>query len=160
MKVRTVVTTCATLFVGLVVGLTMCFAAAANPAIGTWKLNEAKSKLTPGFPKNLTVKYEVVGDQINATVDGVDGMGKPTHNEWTGKFDGKDYPVTGDPTSDMRSYKVVDDHTVALTVKKGGKVTITGTIVTSADGKTRTLTAGGTDSMGMKVEGVSVYDKQ
>jgi len=154
MKVRTVVTTCATLFVGLVVGLTMCFAAAANPAIGTWKLNEAKSKLTPGFPKNLTVKYEVVGDQIKATVDGVDGMGKPTHNEWTGKFDGKDYPVTGDPTSDMRSYKVVDDHTV------GGKVTITGTIVTSADGKTRTLTAGGTDSMGMKVEGVSVYDKQ
>ena len=59
----------------------------------------------PESPKNLTVTYEAVGDNIKATVDGVDGQGKPTHNEWTGKFDGKDYPVTGDPTSDTRSYQ-------------------------------------------------------
>lgn len=151
---------CATLAVGLVVGLTMCFAAASNPSLGTWKLNEAKSKTAPGLPKNLTVKYEAVGDQIKTTVDGVDGKGKPTHNEWTGKFDGKDYPVTGDPTSDMRSYKMVDEHTLDLVVKKGGKVTVTGKIVTSADGKTRTLTVSGVDSMGKAVEGISVYDKQ
>ncbi len=154
MKLRTVVLT----FLMLCVGLTMCFA--ANPSLGTWKLNEAKSKMSSGFPKNLTVKYEAVGDNIKATVDGVDGQGKPTHNEWTGKFDGKDYPVTGDPTSDARSYKMIDDHTMELTVKKGGKVTITAKIVVSADGKTRTLTAGGMDSMGMKVESTSVYDKQ
>ena len=84
----------------------------------------------------------------------------PPHNEWTGKFDGKDYPVTGDPTSDARSYKQVNDRTLELTVKKGGKVTITGKIVISADGKSRTLTASGKDSMGMKVESTSVYDKQ
>jgi hypothetical protein len=139
--------------------LTLCFAA-ANPNLGTWKLNEAKSKANPGLPKNLTVTYEAVGDNIKATVDGVDGQGKPTHNEWTGKFDGKDYPVTGDPTSDARSYKSINDRTLELTVKKGGKVTITGKIVISADGKVRTLTASGKDSMGMKVESTSVYDKQ
>jgi hypothetical protein len=61
----------------------------------------------------------------------VDGQGKPTHSEWTGKFDGKDYPVTGDPTSDARAYKQVDDHTLGLTVKKDGKVTITGKIAPS-----------------------------
>jgi hypothetical protein len=145
-------------FLMLFAGLTMCFA--ANPNLGTWKLNEAKSKMGAGLPKNLTVRYEAVGDNIKATVDGVDGQGNPTHNEWTGKFDGKDYPVTGDPTSDARSYKAINDHTLELTVKKGGKVTISGKIVISADGKTRTLTATGTDSMGMKVEGASVYDKQ
>ena len=137
----------------------MCFAA-ANPTLGTWKLSEAKSKIGAGMPKNLTVVYEAAGDDIKGTIDGVDGMGKPTHNEWTGKFDGKDYPVTGDPTSDTRAIKQIDDHHFELTVKKGGKVTMTGKAVISADGKTRTVTVSGTDAMGKKVEGTSVYDKQ
>jgi hypothetical protein len=154
MKARTTVLTLLTLFVGM----TMCFA--ANPNLGTWKLNEAKSKLSPGLPKNLTVVYEAVGDNIKATVDGVDGQGKPTHNEWTGKFDGKDYPVTGDPTSDARSYKTIDDRTLELTVKKDGKVTMTGRIVIAADGKSRTLTVSGTDAAGKKIKSTSVSDKQ
>ena len=154
MKAKTVVLTILTVFVGL----TLCLAANSN--LGTWKLNETKSKLSAGLPKNLKVVYEAVGDKIKATVDGVDGQGKPTHNEWTGKFDGKDYPVAGDPTSDARSYKTIDEHTLELTVKKDGKVTITGQIVTSADGKSRTLTASGRDSSGKKVQSTSVYDKQ
>jgi hypothetical protein len=142
----------------LFVGLTMCVA--QNPNMGTWKLNDAKSKIPAGTSKNLMVKYEAAGNSVKATVDGIDGQGKPTHSVWTGKFDGKDYPVTGDPTSDMRSIKQIDDHHLELTVKQGGKVTITGTIVLSPDGKSRTLTASGMDSMGMKMESVSVYDKQ
>jgi hypothetical protein len=133
---------------------------ASNPFIGTWKLNEAKSKISPGSPKNTTVVYEVAGDQIKITVDGVDGEGKSTHNEWTGKFDGKDYPVTGDPTSDSRSIKTIDDHTLELTVKKDGKVTVSGKNVVSADGKTRTINTSGSDSKGNKVKNTSVFDKQ
>ena len=92
--------------------LALCFFAAAlcfadDPQMGTWKLNEAKSKFAPGVPKNHTVVYETVGDNVKITADGTDKDGKATHNEWTGKFDGKDYPVTGDPTSDMRSYQIV-----------------------------------------------------
>lgn len=133
---------------------------AQNPHLGTWKLNEAKSKSTPGVQKNLMVSYEVVGDNIKATLDGVDGKGKPSHNEWTGKFDGKDYPVTGDPTSDMRSYKKIDDHTMDATAKKDGKVTLTAHISISADGKTRSLTVHATDAAGKQVTSTSVYDKQ
>jgi hypothetical protein len=155
MKTRTVVLT----FVTLVVGATTCFAA-ANPNLGTWTLNEAKSKLSPELPKNLTVVYEAAGESIKGTIDGVDAKGKPTHNEWTGKFDGKDYPVTGDSNSDMRAIKQVDDHHYDLTVKKGGKVTMTGKAVISADGKTRTVTISGTDAAGKKVESTAVYDKQ
>jgi hypothetical protein len=103
---------------------TMSFA--QSPQMGTWKLNEAKSKIPADAPKNTTVMYEAAGDSVKVTVDGVDGQGKPAHNEWTGKFDGKDYPVTGDSASDVRSYKQVNDHTLELTAKKGGKVTIEG----------------------------------
>ena len=154
MNAKTMVLTLALCFVAAVV----CFASDLH--MGTWKLNEAKSKLAPGAGKNNTVVYEAAGDNVKVTVDGVDRDGKPTHNEWTGKFDGKDYPVTGDPTSDMRSYKVVNDRTMDLTIKKGGKVTTTGKIVVAADGKSRTVTTSGTDPEGKKFKSVAVYDKQ
>lgn len=82
------------------------------------------------------------------------------HNEWTGKFDGKDNPVTGDPNSDMRSYTTIDDHTLGLNVKKGGTITISGRIVVSADGKSRTVTTSGTDATGKKISSTAVYDKR
>jgi hypothetical protein len=157
MKARAIALTVATVALYFVAA-TLCYAADAN--IGTWKLNEAKSKFAPGSSKNITVVYEEVGDNLKVTVDGTDGAGKPTHTEWTGKLDGKDYPVTGDPNSDARSVKKVDDHTLVLTVKKDGKVTITGRIVVAADGKSRTVTTTSTDSMGKKVKNTAVYDKQ
>ena len=139
-------------------GVAICFA--ADGFLGTWKLNEAKSKLAPGMAKNTTVVYEAAGDNVKVTIDGTDSEGKPMHNEWTGKFDGKDYPVTGDPSSDARSLKQVDDHTLTFAVKKGDKVTTTGRIALSADGKSRRVTTTGTDSKGNKVSGTAVYDKQ
>jgi hypothetical protein len=137
---------------------TMCFASDAN--MGTWKLNEAKSKIPAGAPKNHTVVYAAAGDSVKVTVDGTGADGKPTHNEWTGKYDGKDYPVTGDPNSDVRSLKKIDDRRLELTAKKDGKLVTTGRIVLSADGKSRTVTISGTDAKGKKVESTAVYDKQ
>jgi hypothetical protein len=137
----------------------MCFAADAD-MMGTWKLNEAKSKIGPGAPKNSTVVYEPAGDNVKVTIDGTDKDGKPTHNEWTGKFDGKDYPVKGDPNQDMRSVTEIDDRTYGFNGKKGGKITISGRIVLAADGKSRTVTTTGTDAKGNKVKSTSVYDKQ
>jgi hypothetical protein len=154
MKARATVLTLALCFVGAAV----CFA--ADGFIGTWKLNEAKSKFSPGTAKNSTVVYEAAGDSVKVTIDGTDADGKPTHNEWTGKFDGKDYPVTGDPNSDSRSLKKINEHTISFAVKKGDQITTSGRIVLSADGKTRTVTTTGTDPKGNKVSGTAVYDKQ
>ena len=153
MKLRTIALTIATGFVAL----TLCF---ASPQMGTWKLNESKSKIPSGAGKIVTVVYEAAGDSVKVTVDGVDGEGKPTHNEWTGKFDGKDYPLVGDPAADTRAYKTVSANKMGLTNKKAGKVTATGTIVVSADGKSRTVTVSGTDSTGKKMSSTAVYDKQ
>jgi formylglycine-generating enzyme required for sulfatase activity len=154
MRTRTILLTLVACFMGAVAAL------AADANVGTWKLNSAKSKFTAGAPKNDTVIIEVAGDTMKITVDGTLGDGKPAHNMWTGKFDGKDYPVTGDPASDMRSYKAVNDHTWTLAQKQGGKVTATGRIVVSADGKSRTVTVSGTDPQGKKIDSTAVYDKQ
>ena len=138
--------------------VTVCLA--DSPQMGTWKLNEAKSKLAPGSTKNHTVVYEAAGDKIKVTVEGVDAAGKSVRSEWTGKFDGKFYPVSGDPTSDMRSYKQLGARTLSLTAKQGNKVTLSGRITVSANGKTRTVKTTGTDSKGKKVYSTVVYDKQ
>jgi len=152
---------------------------AADPLIGTWKLNEAKSKFTPGTGKNTRVVYETRGSQVRITADGVNADGKPTHSEWIGKLDGKDYSVTGDPNADMRSYRKVDDRTLDFTGKKGGKITVTGRVVVAADGKSRTVTTSGTTGTGApagrawqrgdflseqkvakKFKNIAVFDKQ
>jgi hypothetical protein len=135
-----------------------CFA--ANPQMGTWKLNEAKSKITPGTLKNTHVVYSGMLGQMKVTSDGIGPNGKPVHIEWSGKFDGKDYPVAGDPNADTRSYTKVNDRTLTTTAKKNGKVTVTGQIVVSADGKSRTVTINGTTPKGKKFKNVAVYDKQ
>jgi hypothetical protein len=154
MKIRTIVLVLAVFFLALATSL------ASDLNMGTWKINEAKSKIPAGATKNNTVVYEVSSDGVKVTVDGVDGDGKPIHNEWTGKYDGKDYPLVGDPTSTSRAYKKIDAHTTTLTNKKDGKVTTTGKIVVAADGKRRTLTVSGTDANGKKFSYAAVYDKQ
>ena len=133
---------------------------AQNPNMGTWKLNEAKSKFAAGATKNHTVVYEAAGDDIKVIVDGTDAAGAATHSEWTGKFDTKFYPVTGDATSDSRSYRKINKNTMALTAKKGDKVTLTGRIVITANGRSRTVTTTATNDKGMKVTNRAVYDKQ
>jgi hypothetical protein len=134
-----------------------CFA--ANPHIGTWKLNEAKSKLVSGMGKNMTVIYAEQKDKIKVTVDGVDKDGKPTHSVWMGKFDGKAYPAKGNLSWNSAAYKVVNDRTNEITTMKDGKIVWTGTITVSADGKSRTVTVNGTDANGKKFKGKAVYDK-
>jgi hypothetical protein len=133
---------------------------AADTSMGTWKLNEAKSTLTAGAPKNSTVMYEAAGDSVKVTIDGTDAKGAVTHSEWTGKFDGHDYAVTGDPTSDMRSYTRINKNTLNFAVMKAGKVDMTGRIIIAGNGKSRTVTTTSTDATGAKVTSTAIFDKQ
>lgn len=129
--------------------------------MGRWNLNESKSKFTSGTGRNHTVVYSAAaGGKVTITTDGVDAAGKPTHSQWTGKFDGKDYPVTGDSMSDMRWYKKVDDRTLDFGAKKGGKSTLTGHVSVAADGKSRTVTTSGTTAKGKKFNNIAVFDKK
>lgn len=147
------------MFVVLFAAVAMCVAA-DDANLGTWKLDEAKSKIAAGLPKNTTVVYAAAGDSVKVTLDGVGADGKPTHSEWTGKYDGKDYPVSGDSSVDARSIKQINARTLEVTNKKDGKTTLVARVEVAADGKSRTVTVSGKDAKGNAVTSVSVYNKQ
>ncbi len=135
--------------------------AAASPQMGTWKLNEAKSKFAPGATKNHTVTYTAAkGDMTKVTVDGMDKDGKPVHWTCTVKFDGKSYKVKGTTIADSISYNPVNDRTNELTLMKDGKVAATGKVTVSKDGRSRTVTTTMTDAKGKKHTDKAYYDKE
>jgi hypothetical protein len=136
---------------------TMCFA--NNPTIGTWKLNESKSTFGDGAGKSTLVVWQNAGHQDKCTVDGTDAHGKKTHSVWTGKLDGKDYPITGDAQSDTRSFKMSGKNTIEMVSKKNGKTVGDGTIVVATDGKTRTVTSTIRNAKGVKVTSTLFYNK-
>ena len=132
-----------------------------DAVIGTWKLNVAKSKYEPGpAPKGTTLTFEVAGDGVKVSSKGEDASGKPTSTEYTAKYDGKDYPITGSQNADTVALKRIDARTQERTDKKGDKVVATSTRVVSADGKTMTVTTKGTNAQGQAVNNVAVWDKQ
>ena len=148
-----------------VVTLALCFAAASicladSPQMGTWKLNEGRSRLVPGAIKNTAVTYTADGDKIKVTVDGVDKDGKPVHSVWVGKFDGKPYPVEGNPGYTDVSYKMVNDRINVITATKDGKTAWTGTITVAKDGKSRVVGVSGKDADGKEFSSRAVYDKE
>src|SRR5712691_344171 len=146
------------LFVALALSLV---ARAADQHSGTWKMNPAKSKYSPGpTPKSITVKIDSEGDNIKLSSEGIDAAGNPTHVEYTAKYDGKYYPITGVPNADTVALERLDASTTRSTIKKGDQVVMTVTSVISKAGKTRTSTFKGKDAQGQDVNNVVVYDKQ
>ena len=136
-------------------------AVAADNWVGTWKLNAAKSKYSPGpAPKSLTLKFEPSPDGLKLSQELVDAEGKASQGGFVTKLDGKDVAYAGNPDADTASPKRVDDNTYQNTWKKAGKVTITTKVVVSADGKTLTVNQTGTNSKGETVNNTAVYDKQ
>ena len=142
----------------LAAATSLCFAATDDAFMGTWKLNESKSKIPAGAPKNSTVVYAQTGDEVTVTVDGMDA-GKAVHHVWTGKFDGKEHAAKGSDMHNGRAYTKLDGHTLTYTVIKDGKKLGYGKVAISADGKTRKVTE--TDMLdGKELKSVAVYDKQ
>jgi len=136
----------------------LCFAATDDAFMGTWKLNESKSKIPEGAPKNSTVVYAQNGDEVTITVEGMDA-GKAVHHVWTGKFDGKEHAAKGGDMHNARAYTKVDAHTLTYTVMKDGKKMGHGKVVVAADGKSRKVTE--TDMLdGKELKSVAVYDKE
>ena len=153
----------------LMVSLTACcaivlsssVALAADNWLGTWKLDVAKSKYSPGpGPKSLTLKFVATAEGIKLTSDGVNSEGNATHGEYVSKFDGKDVPWEGNPDADTASAKKINDNSYENTWKKDGKTTISAKVVVSNKGKTLTVTQTGTDSKGRTVNNTLVYDRQ
>jgi hypothetical protein len=129
--------------------------------LGTWKMNPAKSKFSPGpAPQGQTTTFEATADGIKLTSDGVSADGTARHTEYVSRFDGQDVPWTGNPNADTAAPKRIDDNSYENTYKKAGKTVMTARVVVSADGKTLTLTQTGKDEKGRDVSNTAVYDRQ
>ena len=137
-------------------------AQAEEPLFGTWKMNPAKSKYSPGpVPKSNIAKWEADDAGVKLTVDVVPVSGETQHYEASGRFDGKDNPVKGNnPDADTMSFSKVDARTYELVNKKGGKTTLSARIVVAADGKTRITTQTGKNAQGETVKNTTFYEKQ
>jgi hypothetical protein len=135
---------------------------------GTWKANIAKSKYSPGPPPKAAMqKIDATDGGLKLVADGENSEGKKNHNEYTVKFDGKDYPekpmLDGKPNpnaADMIAIKKIDDYTYEATTKQKGKMLTVTKNVVSKDGKTRTATTTGTNAQGQKVSNTVVWEKQ
>jgi uncharacterized protein YcnI len=135
--------------------------AQTDPAVGTWKLNTAKSKYDPGpMPKSNTITITAASNGLHVVAKGEDATGKPTGIDYTATFDGKDAPVKGAPAYDTVTLKRVDANTTEQIRKKEGRTVQTMTRKISADGKTMTVTTRGKDENGRTLNTVAVYDKQ
>lgn len=133
-----------------------------DPRIGTWKINLAKSRFHPGPPpKGMTVRFEPHGDNgLKVTIDTVEPNGEVTKHQYTANYDGKDYPVSGDPGRDTVALKRIDRYVLEYTNKRAGKVINSYREVIAPDGKSRTITQKGMSSRGIPVDNEIVYDKQ
>jgi hypothetical protein len=135
-----------------------------DPSIGTWKLNVAKSKFTPGPPiKADTRSYDVQDGWLIVTTETTQPSGEKTGVRFAAKFDGKEYPQIGRfaPTVALISYQPVDKRTLKYTVKDtAGKVTSTNTRIVSTDGRTMTIEQHSTDAKGQPVVNVELFERQ
>ena len=136
-------------------------AQAQESLFGTWKMNAAKSKYTPGpVPKGNIAKWEPFQGGVKLTVDVVPAKGATQHYESSGKFDGKDNPSKGNPYGDTTAFSKIDARTYETVTKNGGKTTVMSRIVVAADGKTRVTTQTGKNAKGEAVNNTLFYEKQ
>jgi len=137
--------------------LSLAVSAADSPFSGTWKLNLSKSKLAFA-DKTISDVLHIRADEngLKYAEENIDDTG--THKiSVEAKFDGKDYPVKGDPLSDTVAYQRSGD-ALLITLKKDAKVVAKSKVVVSKDGQTSTVHY---TIYGEKPQiGVAVYDRQ
>jgi hypothetical protein len=117
-----------------------------------------------GFAADWQSIKETMNSPVSLEVKAYQGDGlsfiSPTEHETKSvKFDGKDYPHEG-PNADAgstSSIRRINDHTLEMTDKSGGKVRSTEQIELSGDGKTLTITV---HIVGRDKPNVMVFERQ
>jgi hypothetical protein len=146
----------------IVVGAALALGAdAASALTGTWSINLAKSSFAPGrAPLSDTRTYVENAQGVTVTVKVVTASGAVISERSSYAYDGKDYPISGNPGFDALSLQRMDARTAVITQKLSGKVVGSETRTVSADGKTMTISSSRINAKGMAFDRVAVYEKQ
>jgi hypothetical protein len=133
----------------------------ADPFVGTWNLDVAKSKFNPGPPlKSGKAKIEARGEGIRCILDPVSAEGQPRHGEWEAKYDGKDYPAIMKPFADAIALSKTDANTVDAIYKREGKEILSEHWVLSKDRKVLTMTQTEKNPTGKGFVNTLVYNRE
>jgi hypothetical protein len=131
-----------------------------DAALGSWKLNVAKSTIrSMPAPRSATVTFEQSGKGVKSVQDVVAADGKKSTVSYTAEYNGKDYPMAGSANADTVALKYAGGNTVQRVDKKGGKIVTTWSRTISGDGKTMTATQKGTSADGKPVDNTWVFDR-
>ena len=133
----------------------------ADPVVGTWKLNLAKSTFG-GRPalKDQIRTYSQSARGITLKMKTVSADGKETTTQTTYQLNGKDYPSMGNPDFDSLSGMQIDTNTTEFTLKRAGKPVGKIRRTVSKDGQTLTLNLVITNAKGVQLSELTVFDKQ
>ena len=129
--------------------------AADSPFSGTWKFNPSKGHPIPPIPKSVVAHVEADAENFKFSQEGVDDKDQSFKSSYEAKFDGKEYPITGDPDSDSVSLQRVNEREIKFTIKEAGTVVSKLDVVVSKDGQTTTVYI-----QDKQQKGSAVYDKQ
>jgi len=133
---------------------------AADPFVGTWKLNSAKTKYQTGMPpKEQTVTFSEEGSTLHVMVKGTSVDGKTISSHFTVPAEGGAGKIIESPYEAVTG-KNISANERETAFSKGGKVVYTATAKRSAGGKALTVTVKGLNALGQNVDGAAVYDKQ
>jgi hypothetical protein len=136
---------------------------AADPFVGTWKLDPSKSKHSGDVPnqKEATIVIEEQGDNYQVTVTGTNSDNSALSVKYTVPMKGGTGQVeAGGDTFDAITSKRIGSNQRESTYMKGRKNAGTRRSVVSKDGKMLTNTFKGTDAQGNPVTSTQVFDKQ
>ena len=142
-------------------GVVIAAGSDADPAVGTWKLNLAKSTFAgiPAYKSQIRI-YSRSGQDITLKMTTVSAEGKETTTRATYKLNGKDYPSMGNPDFDSLSGVQIDANTVEFTLKKAGKEVGKIRRAVSNDGKTLTINYVISNASGIQTAALTSFDKQ
>jgi len=133
----------------------------ADPFVGTWKLNSAKTKYKTGMPpKEQTVTYSEEGSDLQVMVKGTSSDGQAISINFTVPTVGGQGKIIESPYEAVSATNVNATNERDSSFSKGGKVVYTAKAKRSADGKTMTVAVKGTNPSGQTVTGTNFYDKQ
>jgi len=133
---------------------------ATDSQAGHWVIDPGKSHFAGAPPKSQVTTIEAIEGGVKNVTDIVEADGKSIHYEFTAKYDGKDYPVNGDPVRDAVSIRKIDDYNFDVTNKKAGKVVNTVRAAYARDGKSRTMTTTSINARGEKTTTSTVWNRK
>lgn len=133
----------------------------ADPVVGSWKLNLAKSTFGGGPALKSQIRtYSQSARGITLKMKTVSADGKETTTQATYQLNGNDFPSMGNPDFDSLSGMQIDTNTAEFTLKRAGKPIGKIRRTVSNDGQTLTINFLMANANGVQISELTVFDKQ